>query len=74
LSDCGIEPYRVVEAGDHAPLTLPNDGDINLWLITGKDQARVHNAGTTRVAIIDYHLNLPAALKELLTSRFPVPF
>ncbi len=65
-----LEPRRIVVAADHARLEIPRDPQIDLWLTTAKDAPRVRT--DEPVAVIDYHLNLPSSVRELLRSRFPL--
>jgi tetraacyldisaccharide 4'-kinase len=67
----GIEPARVRLGVDHAPLRAPDEPGVDVWLTTGKDAPRVTGA---RIGVLDYHLDLPPEVVDLLTSRFEVPF
>jgi tetraacyldisaccharide 4'-kinase len=72
LRQLGIVPRRVVRVANHAPLELRHDDAIQLWLVTGKDAGRVCGdaAATGQTAVIDYHLDLPPELQDLLASCF----
>ena len=74
LQEHGVVPQRNVRVANHAPLEVENDASVDLWLITGKDAHRTKPSTHAPVAIIDYHLDLPPFLEELLTSRFSVRF
>ncbi len=63
-----LEPHRVVTASNHGALEIPRDPQIDLWLTTAKDAPKI--ATTDDVAVIDYHLNLPSSVRDLLHSRF----
>lgn len=67
-----LEPRRVVFGADHARLEIPRDRHIDLWLTTAKDAPRIRTSEP--IAVIDYHLNLPPTVRDLLRSRFPSPF
>lgn len=63
-----IEPERLLYTADHAPLQF-DDTPVDLWLTTSKDAARGALA-RKNVGIIDYYLDLPTDVVELLRSRF----
>lgn len=63
-----LQLARVVIASDHGALEIPRDPRIDLWLTTPKDAPRV--CTDEPVAVIDYHLNLPPSVTDLLHSRF----
>jgi tetraacyldisaccharide 4'-kinase len=67
-----LEVARVVAASDHGALEIPRDARIDLWLTTPKDAPRIRT--DEPVAVIDYHLNLPRTIRDLLRSRFPRRF
>jgi tetraacyldisaccharide 4'-kinase len=67
----GIEPDAIACAADHGALRTDEDA-VDLWLTTAKDFARTKR--TQRLAVIDYHLDLPPAVEALLRSRFPARF
>ncbi len=72
----GVVPTRVVRVANHARLDLDAHPSVELWLVTGKDHQRRGGWGTggVKTARIDYHLDLPPFVNELLTSRFSVRF
>ena len=84
----GVEPRVVASDADHEPLRLPAESQVDLWLTTAKDathrreapvQARREapdqaQAGTQRLAVLEYYFVLPQFLEELLLSRFPFRF
>jgi len=69
LASRTLEPRRVFVASDHGALEIPHDPAIDLWLTTAKDAPRI--ATHEPVAVIDYHLNLPSSVCDLLHARFP---
>ena len=68
LREHGVVPTCAVSFADHAAFHLPR-ADVDLWITTPKDHARgAHHA------VIDYHLDLPESVAELLAARFPFRF
>jgi tetraacyldisaccharide-1-P 4'-kinase len=66
----GCPPARVLFGPDHGPLPpFANlEGEVDLWVTTGKDWALLRGAQAAR---IDYHLRLPPERLEELEAAFP---
>jgi len=65
----GVVPIASIAHADHARFEQPA-AEVDLWLTTAKDAARIDGPA----AVIDYHLDLPPSLRNELTSRFPFRF
>jgi tetraacyldisaccharide 4'-kinase len=77
----GVTPHCVVTVADHAPLRIPRWQNVDLWLTTEKDAAKIRptdepagRAPRAEVAVLDYYLNLPVSVRNMLAARFPFRF
>ncbi len=73
LARAGVRVERHLEAADHADLSLP-PGE---WLVPRKNAPRAHFRdgfeSSNRVAWVEYDIDLPASLRELLCARLLGP-
>ena len=68
LTRRGIEPVQLVHLADHGRLRLPRTSALDCWVIPGKCAGSLR--GRDDVVLLEYHIDLPAALELQLGLRF----
>jgi len=68
LARRGIAPLETVHLADHSGLSLRRSSSLDCWVIPGKCAAALR--GRPDVAVLDYHIDLPADLELRLDRSF----